>query len=374
MKYQVLKDKVLVLFFTHGVSLRLWHKVGMIDREVAIYNELSKYFKHIYFFTYGLEDHKFEDYLASNISVIPKRFAICDILYSLMLPFIQSKTLKKADLLKTNQMLGSWSAAIAKIIYRKKLVVRTGYVWSIHLGEENAGSLKTILSKKWEKCIYRLADAAITSSQRNFDYTEQNYTPHNHTLIPNYVEIGVFKPLDIVKKRCSICFVGRLTQQKNLFVLLEALVGLPYTLTIVGSGEQRNGLEKYADENKIRVDFLGNVPNHELPKILNQHELFILPSLYEGMPKVLLEAMACGLAVVGTNIDGIREAIKHGENGILCETSPKSIREAILNVMEDEEIRGKLGLNARSTIEKSFSLETFTEKELNIYVRLLSKE
>ena len=71
MSYQMLKDKTLALFFTTGVSLKLWHDIGMIDREVAIYNELSKYFRQIYFFTYGQEDLKFKDYLASNIVVVP---------------------------------------------------------------------------------------------------------------------------------------------------------------------------------------------------------------------------------------------------------------------------------------------------------------
>ncbi|MCK4819308.1 hypothetical protein KA005_26285, partial [bacterium] len=74
MKYQVLKDKTLALVFTVGVSLKLWHEIGMIDREVAIYNELSKYFKHIFFFTYGGEDLKFKNYLANNITVVPKRY------------------------------------------------------------------------------------------------------------------------------------------------------------------------------------------------------------------------------------------------------------------------------------------------------------
>jgi glycosyltransferase involved in cell wall biosynthesis len=89
------------------------------------------------------------------------------------------------------------------------------------------------------------------------------------------------------------------------------------------------------------------------------------------MPKTLLEAMACGLAVIGTNIDGTREVIKHGENGILCETDPKSIREAIVRVMEDEGLKQTLGINARKTIEQRFSLEKLTDKELGLYVKLL---
>ena len=128
-----LKDKTLALFFTAGVSLKTWYDIGSIDREVAIYNELSKYFKHIYFFTYGgieEEDQKFKSYLAENISIIPKKYVSNSLVYSFMMPFIHRKILKDVDILKTNQMWGAWSAVLTKLIYRRKLVVRTGYMLS----------------------------------------------------------------------------------------------------------------------------------------------------------------------------------------------------------------------------------------------------
>ena len=133
MKYESLRDKTLALFFTTGVSLKLWHEIGMIDREVAIYNKLSKYFKHIYFLSYaGEEDLRFKDYLADNITIVPKKYIPDSLSYSIMLPIIHYRILKKVDILKTNQMFGSWSAVLAKLIYRKKLVARTGYMLSTH--------------------------------------------------------------------------------------------------------------------------------------------------------------------------------------------------------------------------------------------------
>ena len=120
------------------------------------------------------------------------------------------------------------------------------------------------------------------------------------------------------------------------------------------------------------MNFLGNIPNRELPKILNQHEVFVLPSLWEGMPKTLLEAMACGLPVIGTRIDGTKEVIEHGKNGILCETDSNSIREAIINVMENEKLKQKLGENARRTIVENYSLPNLAEKELKLMGELTS--
>ena len=277
--FKRLNDKTLALFFTGGVSLKTWHTIGMIDREVAIYNELSKYFKRIYFFTYGdEEDLKFKSYLADNITIIPQRYISNSLLYSFMIPFMHHKILRDIDILKTNQMWGSWSAVLTKFIYRKKLVVRTGYMLSIHFMKRNPKSKKRWIMRMIEIIAYKLADAIITTSQTNLEYIEKNYNPSAiHILIPNYIETNIFKPMSIAKKKGSICFVGRLTTQKNLFALLEALNGLPFTITIIGSGEQEKQLKRFATENKIEANFLGNVPNHELPKILNQHELFILP-------------------------------------------------------------------------------------------------
>ena len=363
-----LNDKTLALFFTAGVSLKTWHEIGSVEREVAIYNELSKYFKHIHFFTYGNEeDLKFKSYLADNISIIPKKYISNSLLYSFLIPFIHRKILKEVDIFKTNQMWGSWSAVLTKLIYRKKLVVRTGYMLSINFMRANPKSRRRWIMKIIEMIAYKLADAIITTSQSNFKYVERNYSPSGiHVLIPNYVENDVFKPMNMVKKKGSICFIGRLSQEKNLFALLEALKGLPYTLTLIGSGEQEERLKNFANKNKVNVNFLGNIPNHKLPRILNSHELFILPSFYENMPKTLLEAMACCLPVIGTNVKGINEVIKHGENGILCDTDSNSIREAIVTLMEDEELKQNLGENARRTIVENYDLDKLIKGELEL--------
>jgi len=373
MKYEVLRDRILALFFTTGVSLKTWHDIGMIDREVAIYNELSKYFKRIYFFTYGGdEDLEFISYLADNIKVIPQKYVSSNLLYSLLIPFIHRNILEDVHILKTNQMWGVWSAVLTKFIYKTKLVVRTGYMLSIHFAKRNPKSKRKWVIKTIERLAYKLANGIITTSQTNFEYVRKNYHPRGtHVLIPNYVETNVFKPMNVAKQKGSLCFIGRLTQQKNLLALLEALESLPYMLDIIGSGEQVEQLKEFARKNQVKVGFLGNIPNHKLPEILNQHELFILPSLWEGMPKTLLEAMSCGLPIIGTNIAGIREVIDHGKNGILCDTDSGSIREAIASLMEDEGSRKRIGLNARKTIEERFSLEKLAEEELKFYIELL---
>lgn len=364
-----LKDKYLALFFTAGISLEMWHDVGRIEREVVLYNELSKYFKHIYFFTYGgKEDLKYKSYLADNITIVPKKYISSNLLYSCVMPFIYHKILKNVDILKTNQIWGSWSAVLTRLIYRKKLIARAGYVLSINFAKENPESrIRKLIVKFVEMLAYKIADGIITTSKSNLEYIERHYNPTGiHVLIPNHVQTEIFKPLGLAKKKNSICFIGRLTKEKNLFALLKALEGFSYTITILGSGEQEEQLKKFAIKHGIQAEFPGNIPNHELPVILNQHEIFILPSLWEGMPKALLEAMACEMPVIGTKINGTKEVIEHGRNGLLCDTDSNSIREAIINLMEDDKLKKDLGKSARRTIVESYSLERLVKKELGL--------
>jgi glycosyltransferase involved in cell wall biosynthesis len=86
----------------------------------------------------------------------------------------------------------------------------------------------------------------------------------------------------------------------------------------------------------VKADFCGIKSNQLLPDELNVSEIFILPSLYEGNPKALIEAMACGKPVIGTKVTGIKELILHGETGLLCDPDIDSIRETIKNLLIDQ--------------------------------------
>ena len=369
-----MEEKTLALFFTRGMSLKEWNNRGLFEREIALYNRLAKSFKRIYFFTYGgEEDLNYQECLAENIVVIPNSTQLFrnKNLYSFLIPFIHRKVLKQVDVLKTNQMDGSWTAVIAKKLLKKPLVVRTGYTWSRFCEEEEKKYFKKLIVSLIEKFAYANADGVAVASEGDLNYVNRYSKGRIFSkVIPNYVDTSLFEPLDIEKKPKSLCFVGRLTKQKNLHALLEALKDSSYLLDIIGSGEKERNLKLYAKENNLNVNFLGIVPHRQLPETLNRCEVFILPSLYEGMPKVLVEAMACGLSVIGANVEGIREVIVDGENGLLCDVTPGSIRRVIDKLFESENLRCELGKKAREAITEKFALEKIVEKELNLYEEL----
>jgi glycosyltransferase involved in cell wall biosynthesis len=368
-------EPILVLFLSFAFSLEQWAEEGFFDREIALYNEHADEFDQIYLVTYGTEsDLEYEDELAENVHVLPKRYVSNNALYSVLAPFVHYGPLSEANVVKSEQMLGSWTAVVAKYVFRLPLLVRTGYVLSIFYDRQEKPLAIRYVARLVELISYKTADGVISSSPRGYQYVEKTYSPPGiHRMIPNYIETDVFEPMSVSPESGTLCFVGRLAPQKNLFALLEALASLPYSLTVIGSGEQSDELGAYADQHGVDVSLAGTIPNHELPAELNRHEAFILPSLYEGMPKSLLEAMSCGLPVIGTDVVGINEVVDGETTGILCDTDAESIREAITTLMNDAELQRRLGTNAREEIVENYSLAEIARRERTLIGELSSE-
>jgi len=366
--------RILGLFFTKGISVDLWEKKGLLDREKIIYEKLieKKYFSKIFWFTYGINDKKYEKNLNGNIQIIPMPKIFWPkggkLVYSFLLPFIRRKYLKQCSIYKTNQMMGSWTAIFAKWLYKKLLVLRTGYTISLSL--KNPNTIKKIMARLVERFSYANADCCFVSSRFDLRYIKKKYHTKNIVCVPNFIDINKFFPLGFLPKK-ELIYIGRLSEEKNLVHLIRALRKTNFNLDIYGKGHLEKKLKSLAKKNNVRVLFKGSVPNSKIPKILSDYQLFILPSFYEGMPKALLEAMACGLPCIGTDVRGINEVIKHNYNGLLVKTDSKSIRRGVLKLMNDKKLRERLGKNARKTIEREYSLEKVMKKEIKIYDRLL---
>jgi len=372
----------LLLLFTYGVTLETWVRKGLLEREKRIYEELlaSGHVEEIFWLTYGSRDSAFAEGLDKRIRVVPKpsifKGKLCTFLYSLLMPLVRARHFKEADVIKTNQMKGSWTGVLASFLYGKPLYVRTGYTWSIFSRKMGKKSFLEKISPFIEWLAYRFARRASVTSVADRTYVIKKYGISESKVkwIPNYVDTSIFKPLRSDRYPDRIVFVGRMTYQKNLFSLFDALSGTPYSLDLFGTGELEDELRNYALEIGARVRFMGSVPNSELPHIINRYPLFVLPSITEGMPKALLEAMACGVAVLGTDVPGIREVIRHGYNGWLVGKDSRSIREGVIHLMENPALRARLGLNARKFIEENFSLKRVVREEAKLLRELSGRE
>lgn len=372
----------LLLFFTYGVSLKSWAEDGLLDREILLYKKLLDKDISINFITYGdKEDYKYQDHLG-GIEIVPffafvrrPRLKIITFLLAMFLPLILRSKIKKADILKTNQMWGAWVPLLAKFLYKKPLLIRCGYE-----AYNNSIHRKDFVVR--QKFIYLISLLAYHFADRVHVTTEaiSSFIQHHFCIKPskifvfaNYIDTKRFKPFDNFreKEENRILFIGRLEHEKNILNLLLALKDLPYGLDIIGDGELLSSLKAYTTQHGIDVRFLGRFPNNKLPELINEYKVFILPSLNEGHPKVLLEAMACGCAVIGTNVEGINEVIRHLENGYLCDTDATSIHNAIQVVMENKDLRKKMSKQARLYVEKYCSIEKLVGRELSAYKSIL---
>lgn len=385
----------LLLTFTLNTSLKSWKDRGILSREVALYTKLSRKRVNVSFLTYGDKSDLNLVNQIPDIDVIPcknyvnSKFPIINSLKTLFLPIRLKKLFIRTDIIKTNQTLGGIIGCVAKILYRKPFVVRAGYerlfnfmVKSKKKGIKNyfkylRNYLKIYIN---EFMVYKLADQIILSNLPDIEFIVKRFYLKNKEAnneihhFYNSIDINLFKPLNLTKKEKSVLYVGRLTYGKNLSNLIKAFKKLDgFVLNLIGNGPLEDELRGKVKKIGSNVNFLGVIPNEELPKIINKHQIFIIPSYFEGNPKALLEAMSCGVACIGSDIKGINNIINHEENGYLCNSDPKSIAKAIKTIYKNKQLMGEIGQNARKFIISNCDLNSIVRKEYNLYKKILKK-
>jgi glycosyltransferase involved in cell wall biosynthesis len=173
-----------------------------------------------------------------------------------------------------------------------------------------------------------------------------------------------------------IVFVGNLLRHKGLHRVINVLCEMtdrPWHLAVVGHGPERNRCERRLGAHGLsgRATFTGKVSGSEVERILSTADLLVLPSSTEGMPYVILEAMASSLPVVATGVYGIPEMVVDGETGILVQTDDTAgLGGALKLLLENPELRKQMGDAARLRFERMFTLDRQLARIETIYARL----
>jgi glycosyltransferase involved in cell wall biosynthesis len=170
--------------------------------------------------------------------------------------------------------------------------------------------------------------------------------------------------------------VGRLEEQKGHTYLVAALPELKraipdMTVLLVGEGRQQEALRRQVRELGLQstVRFLGT--RRDLPEIFRALDLFVQPSLWEGLPLALLKAMGAGLPVVATRVSGSQEVIEDGVNGCLvAPADPAALAQVILELARQPAARRRLGAAARRTVAENYSLEAMLQRLEELYLEL----
>lgn len=231
--------------------------------------------------------------------------------------------------------------------------------------------------------LFRNYDRIITVDKhfRNLA-SKLGYPTDRITYIPNGVELERFSPGVNRGRSANFLFVGRLVAQKGLEYLVRASAllkkkGLDFSVDIVGDGPLNDDIRKLVHELGVEdcVRFLGYVSDDALPRIYSEADIFVLPSVWEGLPLTILEAWASELPVIATNVGGIGDVSVHAENALVVPSGDvEAFAEAMEQLISDTSLRKKLGKNGRELVESGYTWKRVAERTMEVYEQLLSRE
>lgn len=293
------------------------------------------------------------------------------------------------ELLHSHFQMGTLASLITKAFTKVKVVIRTAHI-TLEWGE---GVVAWLMRRSFTDWIFPITlQAEVGVSQAVLDQLESHpgarvqrsktILIHNaiNTEFPNDREleeqqIGYRKRADEI----LIGSIGRLTRQKGYRYLLHALQivldELPnLKLILIGEGDLTNELKNLAIELGIdeQVDFLGQINN--VRPVLDQLDLFVLPSLWEGFPTVILESMAHGIPVIATNIPGSTELVKDQITGWLVEPkSPNQLAQKIYTAITDSSKRDEIVANALDEV-RNYDIVKIAEKYERTYIEILKRD
>jgi len=205
---------------------------------------------------------------------------------------------------------------------------------------------------------------------------------HKTRIIPGGIYLENFPPqkeIKIINKKYElgdkkvVLFSGKLTPQKGVYYLIKASKDIKGDIYIIGDGPEKKKLEDLVYKSKLKnvhfLGYMGDEKKEELEEFYYRADVFIAPSVWdEPLGLVILEAMAANTPVIATRKGGIPLAVKNGVNGFLIRPkSSRQITEACNKLLENDELRKKMGETARETVEKKFTWKKTTQKYLRIY-------
>jgi len=366
----------------HGVDVSV---VAPNHASYPKYEELEgiKVFRFFYFWPRKLQKLTYGAGMPTNM----RKFKLAKIQLPLFILnfFLRAfNVARKNDLIHIHWILNGIVGVPLGIILRKPIVI------SVHRVVSSSKMMGRLI-----KFIVRHAEFLFFNSS----YTQRELlkiiTPKGHCIIPCTIDLQKFTPgpkgrihrdLGLSADTKIILYVGYLIEKKGLPYLIQAvqqLVAQGHNVHLVlgGGGIALESLQALAQQLGLasHVTFLGWVKNAELPEYYRDADVFVLPSIIdsngetETLGIVLLEALACGTPVVGSNVGGIPDVV-HPEVGFLAEPkNPDDLAQKLERLLKDDALRAKMGARAIEWARNNFTWEKVSEKYMEVYERILTK-
>ncbi len=235
-----------------------------------------------------------------------------------------------------------------------------------------------IISKMLEpitKATASLSDRIVVYSQRLVK--EYDLEKHAHKIsidCDRYIDFERFRIESPVTERDTVVgYIGRLSEEKGVLHFIEAIPGIvesmsDVTFFIGGDGQLRSKIEQFINQAKLHdtIKLTRWIDHDEIANYMNQLKLLVLPSYTEGLPNIVLEAMACGTPVLATPVGAIPDIITDGETGFIMENnSPDCIAENIIRALRQPNL-GEIARNAHAYVEQVYTYESAAARFKNV--------
>jgi glycosyltransferase involved in cell wall biosynthesis len=293
-------------------------------------------------------------------------------LYAFLMPLRYRREMRGCSVLRVFQITGVIPALIAKRLFGVPFVTTYGFWYSRLARSGMTRRLRAIV----ERAGLAAADAVIVTTPELGRHVGERVGPERIHLIPNGVDTMLFRPVPrAVGEPKAVLYAGRLSEEKNLGAILEAAADLAsrvkLQVTFIGDGPERPRLEARARQLQVSVTFLPFIEHARLAELMAQADVFVLPSFTEGHPKVLLEAMSCGLPCIASAVGGSLSIVDDGRTGLLFDpAAPGALAACLLRVFASEDFSHALGQGARAEIAARYDLRVLIAREIDLLRRV----
>ena len=316
----------------------------------------------------GIQTYEIQHKKTTNVFTRILRYVILEIKVSLIL----AKISKKIDLyiffMEGDALL---PVLTTKLLRKKNIRSLPSLISKETNGPYKGKDTFSMILIKLQNIAYYLSNKIILYSPNLIEewnlekYKNKISIAHEH-----FLDFDKFKIKNKFDKRDNLVgYIGRLSEEKGVLNFIKAIPEISkrknsLEFLIGGDGQLKEEIEKNINEKNLndKVKLAGWISRDELPNYMNELKLIILPSYTEGLPNIMLEAMACGTPVLATPVGSIPDVIKDGETGfIMKNNSPECIAENVIRALNYPNFE-QISLNARILVEKEYTYEKAVEK------------
>ena len=279
------------------------------------------------------------------------------------------KTVKKGDIIIANFLPSAFIGLIIKKLFKTPVIL------TVHRDDN---SLPNFISKR----IFKKVDFVIFNSNYTKNKIISKFNLKNYKVIYVGVNVSKFNLPKKENKKIKLISIGRLIEKKGYFDLIKAISivnkNFDVELDIIGWGGLKNEIGEYIKKLNIKnINLLGAIHPEDIPQHLANSDIFVLPSIVdsngetETLGVVFLEAMSCGLPVIGTNVGGIPDVIKNNKNGFLIEPhNPQQLADKIIKLIKNKSLRKNMGEESLKIAKKVFDWDNL----INDYFKIIEDE